>query len=347
MAMKLVRSSLTRARRSTAALDLRAPIANVDCLGRPAESFTARMLRQDVRAPSVAPDRPVQPLPVVGDETDIEATAQAEMAAGIDPPPARTAMLLVRIKAESVLPAVEPGGGISFSSGAYTASRVGVAGVVQAIVGRVAGIRAGDAVFGVANARVDGGDVQLSIVDAGRMGRMPARLTFAEAASSALIGASAWQMLFKIGRIDTGETVLILGAETPIGVCTVQLAAMHGVRVVGLTASPSSQRQLLGRGAHRVISGDAQFLESQCRLVSLIVDTVGGALHQRAAAAVQSGCTLVSCVAQPDVFTAARRGSRSVSYVVDATTHCLSRIATLIDDGLLLTTPIHREFGRA
>ena len=338
--MRLVRSSLTRARRSTIVADSRVPIANVDCLGRPVESLTARTLRLNVRAASVASGRAAEPPPLVADATEVEVVEQAEMDMEIDPPAAGTAMLLVRIEAESALPTLGSGDDLPLSRGSHTATRVGVAGVVKAIVGRVAGISVGDAVFGVACARAADGDDHLTVVDASRVARMPARLTFAEAASSALVGTSAWQMLFKIGRIDTGETVLILGADTPIGVFAVQLAAMHGVRVVGLATSPSSLRQLLGRGAHCVIGSDTKLLESQCRLASLIVDTLGGALHQRATAAVQSGCTLVSCVERPDVFTAARRGSRSLFCIPDATRHCLSRIATLIDGGFLATSAI-------
>ena len=175
---------------------------------------------------------------------------------------------------------------------------------------------------------------------------MPSRLTFSEAALSALTGTSAWQMLFKIGRLDAGETVLILGADTPIGAFAVQLAAVYGVRTIAMVTSLGSEGELLMRGAHRVLDASPGRLEAQCRTSSLVVDTIGGTPHRRAAASLQPGCTLVSCVERPDVFTAARRGTRSLFCVPDATAHCLARIATLFDEQHVTTRAIERELDR-
>jgi NADPH:quinone reductase-like Zn-dependent oxidoreductase len=249
----------------------------------------------------------------------------------------------VRLEAQSAMPSNDALDDPPSMDGSYAATRFGIAGTVESIAGDSPGFDVGTAVFGVTTARPSTGANPLVAVEASRMATMPRRLGFIEAASSSLVGTSAWQMLFRIGRIDAGETVLILGADTLIGAFAVQLAAIHGVRTIALATSSSRDSELLRLGAHRVIGAGPGRLETLCRSASVVVDTVGGALHRRAAASIQSGCTLVSCVERPEVFTAARRGTRRLFCVPDATTHCLARIATLIDEAILTPCALSGE----
>jgi NADPH:quinone reductase-like Zn-dependent oxidoreductase len=294
------------------------------------ESFTARTLRLSVRAANVAAPIRSAPTTVIADPVE-------------EPQETAKGMLLVRIEAESAMPfdgeCVAP----TSTLDSCIAALFGIAGTIEAIAGGAPDFQVGDAVFGVTTTRPFNGANQRVVVEASRMARMPPRLSFIEAASSSLVGTSAWQMLFKIGRIEAGEAVLILGADTPIGMFAVQLAAIHGVRTIALMKSLCSENELLRLGAHRVVDGSPGRLEMECRSASLVVDTIGGALHRRAAASIQSGCTLVSCVERPDVFTTAWRGTRSLFCVPDATTHCLARIATLIDEAFLTSTAISGE----
>lgn len=305
--------------------------ADINCPVRPGESFTARTLRLSVRAASAL--QQFQPAPAV-DPDELEEPEE-------DPPTTTRGMLLVHLEAESALPILETCNGDDW----YAATRFGIAGTIDAIAGGTRGFDVGDRVFGVTTTRPGSSDNQLVVVEASRMARLPSRLDAIEAASAALVGTSAWQMLFKIGRIEANETVLVLGADTVIGAFAVQLAAVHGVRTIALARSPASERELLLLGAHRVIDATPGSLETHCRLASLVVDTAGGALYRRAAASIQSGCTLVSCVERPDVFTAARRGTRSLFCVPDATTHCLARLAALIDEAFLTTHTIASGVG--
>ena len=287
----------------------------------PGESFTARTLRLDVR-PLMDPAIQAQ-APVVVETLDLA------------PRTPESATLLVRIQAETALFPADSDNDMNAVDN-LPAQRRGIAGTVEAIAGCAGEFDIGDAVFGVTSASPFRAG-QLTVIEARSLARMPSRLRFKDAASSSLAGASAWKMLFAAGRLDSGETVLILGANTPIGAFAVQLAAVHGVRTIALVTSPGNERELLSYGAHCVIDASPGRLETQCRSVSLVVDAVGGALHRRAAAALQSGCTLVSCVQRPEVFIVSRRRTRSLFCVPDATTHCLARIATLIDDGHITT----------
>jgi NADPH:quinone reductase-like Zn-dependent oxidoreductase len=300
--------------------------ADLDCPAHPGESFTARTLRLRVRAVKSEPVARSKPM------------ASAE---SLEPglPAVNAGMLLVRIEAVNPLPPSDSDDKADFAHGRYAAPPFGIAGKVEAMAGGVSGFSVGDSVFGVASRRPLSGTDQFLVVEACRMARMPSRVDFIEAASIALVGTSAWQMLFQVGRIDAGETVLILGADTPIGAFAAQLAMLYGVRTIALISAAGVEREVLLHGAHRVIDASLGQLEAECSVASLVVDTIGGAPRKRATRSLRSGCTLVSCVEGFDVCNSARPGSRSLFHVPESTTYSLALIATLVDAAHVTTRP--------
>jgi NADPH2:quinone reductase len=212
-------------------------------------------------------------------------------------------------------------------------SRAGFAGVVEDVGPEVQGLVVGDEVFGIAGADLLPGGEDPLVVDSRVVARRPRRLSCDDSAAIVLPAVAAWQMLFKVGQLERGETVLIVGADTPIGRLAVQLAALHDVRTVAV-ARPSDID--LPDCASRIIDLSPGALEAQSRLAAVIVDTVGGAPYQRAVKAMRHGATLVSCVDHPKQ--AFRTGVRF--YAPDVVcSACLGRIAELIDAGLIEALP--------
>jgi NADPH:quinone reductase-like Zn-dependent oxidoreductase len=143
----------------------------------------------------------------------------------------------------------------------------------------------------------------------------------------------AWQMLFQIGRLERGETVLVLGAGTPLGRLAVQLATLHDVRTVALSSPGDAQKP---QGASRVIDASPGRLEAQSRLASVIVDTIGGNAYRRACKSMRDGTTLVSCVER---LSSSSRAGVHFYRPTTASAACLMRISELIDGGLLDVSP--------
>ena len=246
--------------------------------------------------------------------------------------------ILVRIHADAVRATKEtPATAVHAGSRVFApvASRSGVAGVVEAVGDMPAGFGPGDEVFGVTVPRLLRPGTERAVLLASRLAHKPRQLAFAEAAILPSPAVTAWQMLFEHGRLERGETVVVLGADRPVGAFAVQLARAHGVRNVAL-ASSRHARTLRALGADLVIDASPRVLEVACKHAAVVVDAAGGFLLPRALGALGSGCILVSCVARPEASLLATSRAHFSLCVADVTAPRLARIAALVDAGLLI-----------
>jgi NADPH:quinone reductase-like Zn-dependent oxidoreductase len=210
------------------------------------------------------------------------------------------------------------------------ASRSGVAGIVEAVAEGQAGFQPGDEVFGVTVPRLLSPGTEHAVLSASRLARKPDRLSFAQAASIPTAAVTAWQMLFEHGRLERGETVVVLGADRPVGALAVRLAREHGVRTVALASSRHAQA-LRALGADLVIDASPRVLEAACTYAGVVVDAAGGNALSRALGTLASGCMLVSSVARPGpALLASSRADFSLC-VPNVTTLRLAQIAAMAD----------------
>ena len=77
-----------------------------------------------------------------------------------------------------------------------------------------------------------GGYAEAVAVAADQCYRLPQSMSFDEAASLSLAYDTAWFALRERGRLEPGETVLVLGASGGVGHAAVQLARAMGARVL-------------------------------------------------------------------------------------------------------------------
>ena len=101
----------------------------------------------------------------------------------------------------------------------------------------------------------------------------PASLTFEQAAALPLAGLTAHQSLHRLG-LESGQTVLVHGANGGVGSFAVQIAAAAGARVIG-TASKRNHERLRGLGAEPVEYGEGlvgRVREHAPEGVDLVVD---------------------------------------------------------------------------
>jgi NADPH2:quinone reductase len=111
----------------------------------------------------------------------------------------------------------------------------GPAGIVAALGPGVTTLRVGDRVLAVAET---GGYAEAVAVAADQCHLLPASMSFAEAASLAVVYDTSWVALRGRARLAPGETVLVLGASGGVGHAAVQLARAMGARVLGGISRP-------------------------------------------------------------------------------------------------------------
>ncbi len=180
-----------------------------------------------------------------------------------------------------------------------------VAGVVEAVGPGVDGVKTGDAVvvnpslgcgrcerclsgeenlcrrFSILGEHVSGGQAEKIAIPARNVMPKPARLSFEEAAAVPLTFMTAWHALVGRARIRAGETVLVHAAGSGVGVAAVQIAKLHGARVIATAGSDAKLEKAKGLGADEVVNYETQdFVQEVKRLtdkkgVEVVFEHVG------------------------------------------------------------------------
>src|ERR1700722_5987700 len=101
----------------------------------------------------------------------------------------------------------------------------------------VAGLQNQCPEFTVLGNGVDGGNCELIAVPAERVIPIPDSLSFEQAASVPLVFLTAWHMLVGRARIRPGQTVLVLGAGSGVGIAAIQIAKLFHCRVITTAGS--------------------------------------------------------------------------------------------------------------
>ena len=129
----------------------------------------------------------------------------------------------------------------------------------------------------------------------------PERLTFPQAAASILPFLTAWQMLVHKARVAPGETVLVQGAGSGIGVAAIQIAKLHGARVIATASTDDKLERARALGADATIDYTKQDFVAECkkltdkRGVDAVVEHVGGDVFAASIRAVRNGGRVVTC----------------------------------------------------
>lgn len=122
------------------------------------------------------------------------------------------------------------------------------------------------------------------VVPARNLLRMPEDVDFGAAAAGGLVYLTAWHSLITQGRLQAGESVLVVGAGGGVNTASIQIAKLAGCKiyVVGSTADKCAQAQSLG--ADVVINREqeenwskALFRLTDKQGVDVVVDNVGQA----------------------------------------------------------------------
>jgi NADPH:quinone reductase-like Zn-dependent oxidoreductase len=203
-------------------------------------------------------------------------------------------------------------------------------GVVVALGYGSAGVSVGDEVFGLIDGYRNGWAAEYIAIETRSLAPKPARLDFVQAAAVPQAGLTSWQALFDHGHLESGQTVLILGAAGGVGSIGVDLARWAGARVVG-GGRENARKHIDDLGAE-FVDVEADGWESTVGPVDLVYDIIGEEVATRAAGTIKRGGAFVS-IMNPTAID--RDDVRVVHFVRDANGTELREISELVDAGVL------------
>jgi NADPH:quinone reductase-like Zn-dependent oxidoreductase len=146
------------------------------------------------------------------------------------------------------------------------------------IAADAAGFTVGERVMG----RCVGGFAEYALMDAREAMRVPARLSWEQAAAIPLVFMVAHDMLVAHGELQRGEWLLITGVSSGVGVASLQAGKALGANVIGTSGSADKLAKLARLGLDvGVATRGGGFHEPAMKAtagkgVDLVVNTVGG-----------------------------------------------------------------------
>ena len=166
-------------------------------------------------------------------------------------------------------------------------------GVVEELGPGCSRLRVGDR---VAVLTVWGADAERVCVPETYAVEVPVDLDPAEVVSLVLPYTTAYQLLHRVARVKSGETVLVHGAAGRVGTAVLELGALAGLRLYG-TASARDRAAVERLGAVAIDYRNEDFLAWVRGLpgkgVDVVLDGLGGAISIRSFRALRPGGRLV------------------------------------------------------
>jgi NADPH:quinone reductase len=142
-----------------------------------------------------------------------------------------------------------------------------------------AGLKIGDAVCALV---AGGGYAEYCVAPAGQCLRVPKGLNMVQAASLPETFFTVWQNVFAIAGLQRGQTLLVQGGSSGIGVASIQMAKAVGARVVVTAGSDDKCHSCLALGADHAINYRTQdFVAETLRVTGgigadVVLDMVAG-----------------------------------------------------------------------
>ena len=167
-------------------------------------------------------------------------------------------------------------------------------GVIARLGESVTGWAVGDPVCALL---AGGGYAERVAVPAGQLMRVPQGLSLRDAAALPETACTVWSMVFDVGRLRPGETLLVHGGTSGIGTLAIQLAHHYGARVITTAGSATKLDAARRLGADVAIDyreqDFAEVIAETAGGVDVILDNIGAAYLPRNVASLRIGGRLV------------------------------------------------------
>jgi len=242
--------------------------------------------------------------------------------------------VLVRIHAASINPfdTAVLAGYMSFMATPPITLGTDFAGEVVAVGADITHVEPGDAVYGLVVLR-SGTFAEYTTAKAHEIARKPKSLDYIHAAAVPLPSMAAWQSLFDLAQLQSGERVLIHGVAGNVGSLALQFAKDKGAYVYGADI-PEKAKFIQGLGLDRFINTQTERFEDIVEDVNIVLDYVGGDYLERSYSVLKSGGRYVtSLMMDTPQDEANSRGIRSLGLASYPRADLLAQVAEQIDAG--------------
>ena len=204
-------------------------------------------------------------------------------------PVAGAGEVLIRVSASGVNrpDVLQRTGNYPVPPGASDLPGLEVAGVIEdgdALALAQAGLQKGDRVCALV---AGGGYAEYCVAPVGQCLPVPAGLSDVEAASLPETFFTVWSNVFDRARLQPGETLLVQGGTSGIGVTAIQMAKALGATVIATAGSDDKCAACLKLGADHAINYKTQDFSAQAKAltagagVNVILDMVAGSYVAR------------------------------------------------------------------
>jgi NADPH:quinone reductase-like Zn-dependent oxidoreductase len=155
--------------------------------------------------------------------------------------------------------------------------------------------------FTVLGNAVDGCDCELIAVPAVNVIPIPDSLDFNQAASVPLVFLTAWHMLVGRAGVRPGQTVLVLGANSGVGIAGIQLAKFFQCTVITTAGDDRKMAKARELGADHVINHYQQKISEEVRKITnkegvdIVLEHVGPATWDESLRSLKPGGVVVTC----------------------------------------------------
>lgn len=209
-----------------------------------------------------------------------------------------------------------------------------VSGVIEQTGEKVRHFKPGDEVYGRPFPTTNGAFAEYLVIKADQIAYKPKSIDHLNAAAVPLAGLTAWQGLFKYGKLEKGQRVLIHAASGGVGSFAVQFAKWRGAYVIG-TGSGDNLTFIKQLGADEAIDYQQDNFEEKVQYVDLVFDLIGGETQQRSLSVIKPGGRLVTTIAPQFKDEAKEKHIQLEGFTAQSYPDDLEQLAKLIDDGLV------------
>lgn len=99
-----------------------------------------------------------------------------------------------------------------------------------------------------------GGFAQYTHLPEVNVAKLPENVSFEDAAAISMVGMTAWHMLVGRAKIIPGQTVLIMGGTSGVGMAGIQIAKLYNCNVIATAGNQQKMDKCLELGADNVVN---------------------------------------------------------------------------------------------
>ena len=145
-----------------------------------------------------------------------------------------------------------------------------------------------------------GGFSQYTHLPEVNVAKLPDNISFNDAAAVSMVGMTSWHMLVGRAKIRPGQTVLVMGGTSGVGMVGIQIAKLYNCTVIATAGNTDKMDKCLEIGADQVVNHrEADWYKKVREItkkqgVDIIFEHIGKAVFPQEVSLLKNGGTLVA-----------------------------------------------------